>query len=597
VTESLETVRARGLPPHAPPNWIVALPIVGAALVATAPLLARGNSCGHDFNFHLLSWMETARAWHNGLAYPHWVEDANYGAGEPRLIFYPPASWILGGLLGSTFSWAAAPILFVLLALLGGGAAMYLLAREWVSSESAVFAACLYVVNPYALFVVYERSAFGELLAGAVLPLVVLFALRRSRGAAALGVAIAATWLCDAPAAVMASYMLAVIALILTLLEGKAWPALRAAGGMALALGLTALYIVPAAYERGWVQIARAVSDPGARVQDGFLFTHTADRPHDQVLLTVSWIFVVEAAVGAGAAWLAMRRVKGSRARIAIISLLPLILFLQLPASRAVWQALPELKFMQFPWRWVLVVSVAACVLIGMALDARSVAEGPGSSLWLRRAGAGLVVLTLVAGGESIFFQPCDEEDAVVARLAAFRAGPTEAGVEGSDEYTLRGADNSAIQQDLPFVRVLKSAQDDEADESSVQAANPEWRPNAAGALAANVTVSEKNAERWSIRIESSAGGHAVLRLMDYPAWQVTLNGKAVQDRPQRADGLMTIPLAAGSNAIEIRWRATADAIAGDAISAASLSLLILLGIGGRLTPRARPSPRPLPWW
>jgi hypothetical protein len=582
VTESLENSPGARPPAACAPNWIVALPIVGAALVATAPLLARGNSCGGDFNFHLLSWMETARAWHNGLAYPHWVEDANYGAGEPRLIFYPPASWILGALLGSTFSWAAAPILFVLLALLGGGAAMYLLAREWVSAESAVFTACLYVVNPYALFVIYERSAFGELLAGAVVPLVVLFALRRSPAAVALGVAMAAIWLCDAPAAVMASYMLALIALILTLLEGKAWPTLRAAGGMALALGLTALYTVPAAYERGWVQIARAVTDPGARIQDGFLFTHTADSLHDQV----SWIFVAEVAVGAGAAWLAVKRLEGSRARIAIISLLPLILFLQLPASRAVWQALPELKFMQFPWRWVLVVSVAACVLIGMALDARSVAEGRGSSLWVRRAGVGLVVLALVAWGERIFFQPCDDEDAVAARLAAFGAGPTEAGVEGSDEYTPRGVDNSAIQQGLPFVRVLKSPQADEADKSNAQAANPEWRPNAAGALPANVTVREGNAERWSIRIESSAGGYAVLRLMDYPAWQVMLNGKAVQDRPRRDDGLMTIPLAAGSNAIEVRWRATADATAGDAISAASLLLLILLGIGERRRPK-----------
>jgi hypothetical protein len=582
VTESSENhppMQAQG---EQMPAWIAALVILGVSLLVIVPLLIRGNSCGHDFNFHLLSWMEVARAWHSGLVYPHWVEDANYGAGEPRLIFYPPASWILGAGLGCAATWAAAPILLVLLALLGGGASMYFLAREWVGKESALLAACLYVANPYALFVVYERSAFGELLAGAVLPLVVLFALRRTPSTAVLGAAMAAVWLSDAPAAVMASYMLAVIALVMTLLERKAWPALRAAGGMTLGLALAAFYIVPAAAERGWVEIARVIS-PGMRVEDSFLFEHTSDSLHDQVLRTASWIFIAEIAVAAGAAWLAAKRPTASHARIALTSLLPLILFLQFPASDAVWRLAPQLKFLQFPWRWLLVVGVAACALLAMALDRRKMAAGRDKFSWGRRAAVGLAVVALVAGGERTFFQPCDDEDAVAARLAVFRAGPTAAGVEGTDEYTPRGADNSAIQQELPFVRVLKGPQDDEVqNDDSSQTENPEWRPDAAVTTPANLSMREWNAEHWTLRIESAAGGYAVLRLMDYPAWQVTLNGKTVARRPQRDDGLMTIPLIAGDNAIAVRWRTTRGAIAGFAITAAALLVLISLALNDR---------------
>ena len=89
------------------PRAMPAFLIISTALVAIGVLVLRGNSCGHDFDFHLLSWMEVARAWHAGLVYPHWVQDANYGAGEPRLIFYPPASWLLGGLLGTITGWHA----------------------------------------------------------------------------------------------------------------------------------------------------------------------------------------------------------------------------------------------------------------------------------------------------------------------------------------------------------------------------------------------------------------------------------------------------------------------------------------------------------
>ena len=287
-----------------------ALLITCTALIAACVLFVRGNSCGHDFDFHLLSWMEVARAWHAGLVYPHWVQDANYGAGEPRLIFYPPASWLLGALLGMVTSWHAAPVLFVLLALLTAGGSMYLLAREWAPAEAATFAACLYVANPYAMFVAYERSAFGELLAAAWLPLMVLFALRRSGSIAPLGLSIAALWLTNSPAAVIGSYLLAVLALGMWIAEGRPWPALRAAGGMALGLGLAAFYIVPAAFEQRWVQIERAIN-PGMRVEDSFLFAHTANAFHDQVLRTASWILVLEFAGACVAAYLAWRKSSG----------------------------------------------------------------------------------------------------------------------------------------------------------------------------------------------------------------------------------------------------------------------------------------------
>ena len=95
----------------------------------------------------------------------------------------------------------------------------------------------------------------GELLAGAWFPLMVLFALRTRSSIALLGLSIAALWLTNSPAAVVGSYMLALLALGMWIAEGKPWPALRATGGMALGLGLAAFYIVPAAFEQRWVQI------------------------------------------------------------------------------------------------------------------------------------------------------------------------------------------------------------------------------------------------------------------------------------------------------------------------------------------------------
>jgi hypothetical protein len=537
--------------------------IAGTALLAAGTLLVRGNTCGHDFDFHLLSWMEVSRAWHAGLFYPYWIQDANYGAGEPRLIFYPPVSWLMGSLLGTVFGWHAGPVLFVLLALLGAGSSMYLLARQWAPPGAATFAACAYMVNPYAMFVAYERSALGELLAGAWLPLIVLFALRKRSSVAPLGLSVAALWLTNSPAAVMGSYLLAILAVGMWITERRPWPALRAAAGMALGLGLAAFYIVPAAYEQRWVQIDRAIT-PGMRVQDSFLFGHTSNDFHNQVLKTASWIFVGEIVVGAIVAYLAWRKRADGSARVLLSATLPILLLLQLPISDVIWKHTPHLKFLQFPWRWLLPLSVVICVLAAMVLGA-SLREGGARLLSLA------MILVLAIGGGWLFFQPCDDEDAVGPQVAAFHQG---GGTQGTDEYTPVGVDNASVQQGLPLVRVLRDADDDAA--KSTAGDNPDWQAGASGSVAAKVEAKALNSEHWVVSLSTPESGFAVLRLMDYPSWRVSVDGRESLGRPLRKDGLMTVPVTTGSHTIAVQWAATRDVIAGRVLNA--LALLGLVG-------------------
>jgi hypothetical protein len=392
----------------------------------------------------------------------------------------------------------------------------------------------------------------------------VLFALRRRSSIALLGLSVAALWLTNSPAAVMGSYLLAVLALGMWIVEGRPWPVLRAMGGIALGLGLAAVYIIPAAFEQRWVQIDRAII-PGMRVEDSFLFAHTTNAFHDQVLWTASWIFIVEAAVASLAAYLAWRRRSGGRPRMILTALLPILLLLQLPASYVIWKHTPHLKFLQFPWRWTLALSVVTCLLAGMAV--KKIRRRPAIM-------ATLLIAAMAIGGGLRFFQPCDDEDAVAAQIADFRTGQ---GTQGTDEYTPVGADNSAVQQDLPLARVLVGAQDDSADSSKGD--NPDWRAGAPGSIAATVDVRRWNAEHWRVRVVTPKPGYAVLRLMDYPPWRVTVDDKPVQVRPIRDDGLMTVPVTAGTHVIEVQWAATRDIIAGRSVSAISLLALAIVGM------------------
>jgi hypothetical protein len=541
--------------------------VLASVGIAALPLAWRGPSCGHDFDFHLESWLEVVRQWHqafSGALYPHWVASANYGAGEPRFVFYPPLSWMLGALLGLILPWTWTPLAFTLLALLAMAASFFRMAREWISDDNAALAACLYVINPYVLFVAYERTAYGELLAGAWLPLLVLYALRRTPALPQLALTIAAIWLTNAPAAVMGCYAMALLVLWTAIAERRWMLLTRAVGATALGLGMAAFYLIPAIYEQRWVEIARAIGS-GMRVEDSFLFGHTGEPFHDQVLHTASWIAVVLLIATAVAAMLSRRYEEApsptrssATLRDGMIALAAVIACLLLPFSDAVWRYAPELKFLQFPWRWLLVLGMIASLLAGFCLRREARTQ---RHIWLR-AGVILLLACVMSGLACIsFWQPCDDEDNVHAQLATFHAG----GFEGTDEYTSAPADNGDIQQGLPPLRVLREAAGDEADSSVAE--NPAWQASTSNLQPSQIHIERWNVEHMTANVDSSAPAFAVLRLMDYPAWRVLVNGQTISSRPRRDDGLMTIPIPAGHAQIDVRYTATADVWAGRLVS------------------------------
>jgi hypothetical protein len=578
--------------------------------IVLAPLVLRGTSCGQDFDFHLESWMEAARQWRQGVLCPHWVASANFGAGEPRFIFYPPLSWILGGILGTIFPWTWTPVAFTAICVLALGIGFYKMACEWMPSPSAEIGACLYAASPYIFFVIYERSALGELLAAVWLPLLVLYALRQKPSTPQLALVVAALWLTNAPAAVMGSYALVIVAAVAAVSQRRFALLARAASGLALGLGLAAVYIVPAIYEQRWVQIARAVM-PGMRVQDSFLFEHTGMAYHDQVLRTASWISVVLLIATAAAAVVSYltrksqpreqqyspvpaaesatdgsglaKRMPGRPVplRKPLLALAILIAFLLFPVSKFLWNFLPELRFLQFPWRWLLVLGLVFATLAGLALR-ESI---PSRHVKIFRAAAVLLVAVIFcAHAWRHFWLRCDEEDNVRAQVATL----DRQGFEGTDEYTPKGADNGDIQQNLAPIRVLNAPGADQAD-SSVEE-NPDWDPSDDDLVPAIIQFQHWKTEHITAEIQSPQPGYAVLRLMDYPAWRVLVNGNPVPRRGQhhRDDGLITVPIPAGTSTIDVRYTATPDLWAGRIVSVLSLAIWAVLLLAHSAKSRAQ---------
>jgi hypothetical protein len=617
-----------------------------AAFVAIIPLLTNGCSCGHDFDFHLLNWLEAARQFTHGNLHPHWAYTPAWSAGEPRFVFYPPISWTAGAILGLILPWTWTPILYTWLALTGSGLALHRLARDFTTPTAALIAATLYTVNPYMLFTAYERTAYAELLAAAWIPLLLHAILRRQVTIPRIAIPIALLWLTNAPAAVMSCYALALLTLVriatnssnlLThessedrittepgapYLDSEMWAsrkgatapahakftiapfqtslqlALNTLAGTALGLALAAFYILPAAYERRFVQIAMAII-PFYRIQDNFLFHHTNDIDHDKVLHTASLIAIILIAAtvvalitlrliqkatnpstalslpkgldsetgasratnpGAPSSARLLRLRWASRTSVttpadltqrtviyALAILTVTITLLLTPLTAFIWNHVPELAFLQFPWRLLAILAAVLALAIALALEPINFKPKVTTILAI------VIAAVLTYPAYSVFHQPCDEEDTVESRLALFHSSQ---GTDPTDEYTPTNADNDSLAHTNP----------------------PYWLSTDPNAQAPTNTQPGPAPTHFSFKTTQPES--LILNLRDYPSWRIALNGVPIIDRNpenQRDDGLIVLSVPAGPSTIDITYTQTLDQTLGDAISLVSFILLALL--------------------
>jgi hypothetical protein len=608
-----------------------------AAFVAIVPQLIRGNSCGHDFDVHLVSWLDCVNAWRHGIPYPHWAPSPNYGAGEPRFVFYPPLTWMLGAALGLILPWHLAPIALTFLTLAATGLATRALALEALDDLPATLAGCASLFSLFTLFTAYERSAFPEFAGGFWLPLIVLFVMRarpnsgcpilsrflRKRGkpqismdgvppvpriwgpgreagpatepacslfrsvfngsTALLALALAGAWLSNLPLGVMAGYLMAGVALLWALVN-KSWaPLLRAALAAVMGLGLAAIYWLPAAFERYWVDIKQATEDPGYNFENNWLFARHANpllALHDQILRQVSWIAVSMIAVAVAAIVISWRRgtlpiVKTAVSRLWWVPLaaIPVVVCVLLfPVSRPLWYLLPEMRFLQYPWRWLEAVEAPMAIFFVTAI-------------WPSGRRARVIVLALCAAvflastvyAGKVFFQVCYPEDTVASVLFDYRAG---AGFEGMYEYEPPGGDDSSVATSLPDACLVSdpsvSLGKPDPDDPD---ANPVWSPDQGSCQATFATLhgNQTNPEHREIRATTSHAGYLLLRLVSYPAWRIRVNGQTQTALPRRGDGLIVVPVPQGPVDVTVDWMRSPDVLAGRWVSAFSVLLLAVL--------------------
>jgi hypothetical protein len=539
--------------------------LVSVAMVL--PFFWYGSASGHDFEFHADSWFDAALQWKEGVLYPRWTAWTNHGYGEPRFIFYPPLSWMLGAALTGVMPLPWVPIAFIVLTQTFAGLSAFLLLKQLATEPAAILGAACYVMNPNALLMTYIRSDFAEQLACAMFPLVLLGTLRlcnyledSESGLSSIvyfAIPFAGVWLSNAPAGVIASYSIALLMAWAAITQRSLKIAVRGACGLALGLSLTGFYLLPAAYEQRWVNIGQALSS-GLLPWQNFLFTAIEDVEHTWfnwiasmcALMLVLWFGIsallsgrlgkrAEASGGSRSVWTALL-VVGTAATL-----------LMMRFTMPLWNHLPKLRFVQFPWRWM---SMVALIFVCFAA---AVCERPRG--WLLFV---VMALLSVPLGHFLVSNAWWDTDEMPTQYAAIERGT---GFDGTDEYDPLGDDHSDLPVGAPLVKILPESRDGGRV------------PEAHG------RVVEWKTEKKEIRVDAKDEARVALRLLNYPAWRVEVNGRAIT--PERMDdfNVMVIPVQRGSSVIRVWFTRTADRTVGIVVSVIAMMVAIGLMVGGRI--------------
>jgi hypothetical protein len=244
---------------------------------------------------------------------------------------------------------------------------------------------------------------------------------------------------------------------------------------------------------------------------------------------------------------------------------------LMFPFSGFLWRMLPKLRFVQFPWRWLMPLGVVFAMFTAAAL-ARA-----------RRRWIGWIVLAVALGSAAIVIARdawWDSEDIPQAETAI----QSDAGYEGTDEYQPMASDRSDLQIAAPRVAAIDAPINTIANSMKVPA-NQMDRDF-------HFHIERWNSEDRIAMVDSQRPVTLIFRLLDYPAWRVELDGRPAESRARKNTGEIIVAVPAGHSRVEIRFTRTLDRTIGGAISLVSALVLGVVFFTGRSAMATAEKPR-----
>jgi len=363
-------------------DWYCLLALVVVSFAVVLPVILQGLPYGYDLPHHYQCVHTFVESIRSDDFYPSWSLNRNFGYGGMETRLYPPvAHYTLALLYLLTGTWNAASLLTLLFFTFLGCLGVYLWTREYSSPWEAVFAGSVFAFLPYHLNQIYNTFFYAEYAGTAILPFSFVFLSRVCRrnkmsDVIGLGFSLAALVLTHLPLTVIGAICLVFYGSTLLRRGDMFFQLTRIVGGIALGLAGSAFFWVKVMQERDFLAKTLVYPDDWLDYRLHFLVTplqHFQTGLQSSIYETATFfydlMFLCAVVLAIAFSIPFLKWASGRfRALKGVIIVFLLSCFLITPASTPVWDHLPVLQEVQFPWRWIAVVSITAPVIASAGL-------------------------------------------------------------------------------------------------------------------------------------------------------------------------------------------------------------------------------------
>ena len=365
------------------------------SLLSSRDLFKSGYFPMHD-DLQMMRQLQMEKCFSDGQIPCRWVPDMGYGLGYPLFNFSPPLPYLMGQgirFLGFAFTETAKTLFF--LSFLTSGITMYFFAREFFGRFGGLISSVFYIWAPYHAVDVYVRGAMNEAWAMVFFPLILWLSyklIRNENGQDARWI----VWLAVSYSLLLLSHNLMVLIftpffgiwVLLNLWQVKtgSWNIfkdpvwLRKIAKLIVSgvwsLGLSAFFTFPAAFENKFTWIksqlvgyyeytAHFVSIRQLLVSRFWGYGPSVwVEAEDKMSFQIGHLHWILSLIIGGVLLLRLVRAKGKlierfkNDRLSVVTLFLLMVgwfsaFMTHLRSIFIYQTIPQLSYIQFPWRFL----------------------------------------------------------------------------------------------------------------------------------------------------------------------------------------------------------------------------------------------------
>jgi len=533
-------------------------------LPAILPLFHKDFFRMHDYT-HVARLYEMDKALKDGHFPVRWVQDLGWGYGMPLFNFYAPLPYYFAEifhLLGFSFL-ISIKIIFGLTFLISF-AGMYLLVKQFFGKQAAFLSAIAFVYSPYRAVDFYVRGALGELFAISLIPWAIwsLAKLTEKKSRKTLALAsfiLACLFLSHTVLTLMCLPALFFITLFFILVaKDKIKSLIFSLYSFILGFGLASFFLIPAFFERKFTKVSQ-LTQGFSHYSHHFLYFRqflygnwgyggSVDSIPDLMSFHLGKIhlFLGLWTLTLSLSWLIKHKWEKKNLIICFFAfLISFFAFLSTYHAKFIWDTIPLMSYIQFPWRFNSLIIVFLAFLTG------------GSCFYLEKITGKKIAFLFLLGSVFIllkanihYFQP---EKYISANDYYY-----------TDENLIKKRMSGIIPDYIP-IDVKKDLQEIAIQPYKVIEGKP------------SIKVVENKTQRLILGIENGSRARIQVNRFYFPGWKAWLDNKLIKLKYKANNGIIYVNIPKGNYLLNIKLTRTKLRLFSEIVSL--LSLLILGGL------------------